>query len=88
LALGFPPIACDFGCKLHQDRSLKKYRAIFEYAGHIDDIEEITKWLWENVPILTVPVEYKFPVTYQYNVKPNLIVPDFSIIINSPRVTN
>lgn len=65
-ALGYPPIAALFFADCTDNLELEKnFGAVFEYAGryfsgHIDDTEQIVRWLWSNVPIQPAPVK----VTY------------------------
>jgi hypothetical protein len=54
VALGYPPIAAKFFADYMKNKDLEKYGAVFEYAGryfagHINDTEQIAKWLWQNV---------------------------------------
>jgi hypothetical protein len=65
ITLGFPPIACKFFVEADNNKNLSKKRAGFRYqgyqfAGNIDDWEEIVAWLWENVsaPLAKVEIEY------------------------------
>jgi hypothetical protein len=63
--LGYPPIACQFFSNANSDEELSNKRAGFRYqgyqfAGNIDDTEEIVAWLWENVPAPLAEVEIEY----------------------------
>lgn len=54
VTLGYPPVAARFFADTMRNKGLEKYGAVFDYygryfGGHIDDVKEIAKWLWDHV---------------------------------------